>query len=1501
MPRISKIRIVGVRYENFKKCHENTIFDLTKEGDADHTLLTLNNGSGKGVIMQLMSQIGLPNTRWGRNDGNKITGMFLDRNNQFAPYSFHVIIEWQLDTVPEKWLITGMCVTGVKTNANKEENEEDKENKEEKISVKYFLYTHEHYANSFYNIGMIPAYNEKEKRAVSYDEFEKFIVENKRDFRKFSQSSTKDIRSEYYQYLEGHGIYRSEWKILKLINKVEGGVADYFSKAKDNKGIFDEYIIPIISENLNNQFEENKNALKDIFKSNISITKNLPILISREADYKNLLSLLTPLIQDADTGISYENRKLNYIAEGNDLYCTLTNFQSNMAIETDKWEKEEAKAKNEEKELSFQKDNLDYVRIYQQKEQLQAQKAAEEEKLAGLKLELESLKEEKKKYQINKIIIPMEQEVKKRDIKTQEKNKLIGSLDLKDMEAAIKELDDKIKIKWDDTRSLWRDTLMQHKAYELFLKGQEEKIKKELEDIKTKINECDIKIQVFENEQKEFNQKEKELGGTFDPFRIAFPEMILSDIQSETGSKGQALQAINKEVEKLEAAILDQGLKKNKLELARDGAINTKEKLDAQYKKQKEEEEALFINIIETCKLEMAEATYSHSWLQNRIFEMSRDKTIKNQRLNELKKALWENNIDLALNTKTFWIPNHDIEIVKEQIEKLGIKVIYGTQYLKELDKKRQNEEIHNFPLLPYGLIIASLQEWETINSSLSEDFLLRSMVPLYIRTEMKEASALNYKLPKHQGLAFLMDEEKFMLWREQLAGYEAELNENIEALETAIAKTDNLINTSEAMLKAEGSVVLSQRIRELELDISKYLEELSATGSKIDNCEERLQFSKKKKQEIQVQIQNLDKQIAEVQAFIVFKNTIEEKKKEAKKEEDKRDIFNGMLREKQQVKENIEKKKTLEHTHYITWKITIDHKLKQIKEVISEAQFKEETYEAQESSREPHYSSIEEDTIYSELEYRKSLTSKIEEKNLQIRMLSQAIEDLTDSITKKIKDLKKLDTDWDKYRIKGISLETAELESDIIEKGLQNKQELYNDANSKISAHAALIEQIEQTMKQQAARIDEEHHKTPQIWDGINLGKKEVQLKEAIKSNVKYIKDVTEILKGLEKEGYALDNLLNDLVRYEEIDASKGTTSEYLMEKIKGNEKNEVEQWKQGYKKITETIKKHTDEAGAHFEQFLEGLKINVKDEILKHKISELIGGKINAASFSSNRASFNSMKEHAEREIGQVNNDKLKAEEAREQWAARASRQAIKISACLKEMVSKMVYVNDNNYAFKLVRLKGEDILPKEEADIKPLLNEYFISCIEKLEKAGADFDNLDDHLLDTYMSDKIIFSKAVRAKYPTLEVYKMTDKNEFLYAKPQNHHYATWAAVNSGEGDAPEGSGGQNVSINTFMIMMLMNYRKKTIGNDNPWTVLMMDNPFGKASGAHVLDPIFKIANKLNFQIIAFAAPEIIKTEISERFPVFWALKINNEEVNGKLGSVIGKVVHGGRIVS
>ena len=89
MPKISKVRITGVKYDNFRKGYEDTILDFTRNDEPDHTLMTLVNQGGKGVLMQLLSQITMPDTRWGKESGNRIISMFMIDIN-FVPYTFHV-------------------------------------------------------------------------------------------------------------------------------------------------------------------------------------------------------------------------------------------------------------------------------------------------------------------------------------------------------------------------------------------------------------------------------------------------------------------------------------------------------------------------------------------------------------------------------------------------------------------------------------------------------------------------------------------------------------------------------------------------------------------------------------------------------------------------------------------------------------------------------------------------------------------------------------------------------------------------------------------------------------------------------------------------------------------------------------------------------------------------------------------------------------------------------------------------------------------------------------------------------------------------------------------------------------------------------------------------------------------------------------------------------------------------------------------------------------------
>ena len=145
----------------------------------------------------------------------------------------------------------------------------------------------------------------------------------------------------------------------------------------------------------------------------------------------------------------------------------------------------------------------------------------------------------------------------------------------------------------------------------------------------------------------------------------------------------------------------------------------------------------------------------------------------------------------------------------------------------------------------------------------------------------------------------------------------------------------------------------------------------------------------------------------------------------------------------------------------------------------------------------------------------------------------------------------------------------------------------------------------------------------------------------------------------------------------------------------------------------------------------------------------------------------------------------------------------------------------------------------MPNSEEDIIFLLKEHFVQSISEIIDSKIPIEDIDEGTLNRLMGDQELFSKAVRGRYPVLMVYKMTERNEFKYARPYDYYYASWEALNRGEQGTAEGSGGQKLAISTFMMMMLVNYKKRTLGSNNTWTVLLMDNPFGQASAKHILD--------------------------------------------------------------
>lgn len=485
--------------------------------------------------------------------------------------------------------------------------------------------------------------------------------------------------------------------------------------------------------------------------------------------------------------------------------------------------------------------------------------------------------------------------------------------------------------------------------------------------------------------------------------------------------------------------------------------------------------------------------------------------------------------------------------------------------------------------------------------------------------------------------------------------------------------------------------------------------------------------------------------------------------------------------------------------------------KLSDIRAIISDARFVEARagYETVSSIEQPGYVLVDEDFAL-DISSWDNLSKNIENRNFQIGLINKDINYIEQGLARNEDDLKKIDKQWDKYEPIEGNKESLSLKRGSVEKELQKAVEELKKVSMECVAVATKIDETNKRLVKTEKEIKEDYGKAALIWDDLNLEEKEYSIKKGIKENKEYLDETEVVIEAREKDKSDIKDIISDIKIYQELDFNKGKISEGLMTKIRENPRQELELWKDKFERAKDQLILHHQQTGKRLDEFVAQVKDKIRDDILKNRIlNSLQETKIDR--YDSNLDSFNSMKQHFLKEINSISTDKAKSEEIRNTWAERASRHAITMVESLKEMISGMNYVNENGYVFPLLKLRGEEILPREEDDIFYTLRDYFVESIGSIIKEYDDIENVDDEKIEKMMGDQAIFSRAVMGRYPTLMVYKMTEKNEFRYAKPHDHYYTTWEAINKGEGDLPEGSGGQTLSISTFVIMMLMNYKK------------------------------------------------------------------------------------------
>jgi DNA repair exonuclease SbcCD ATPase subunit len=216
MPLINRVRLHNIRYGKERRVMDNLIFDLRGRS----SLLILENGGGKTLILQLISQVVCPNASLGKRRLATLV-----QNN---PFTGHVLVEWRLDADTPAYLLTGFCFAENTGSANRD--------------MDYFNYlsAREYNGSHPWDLESLPLVDE-DGRTLNYRELQERLRRSGQ-FRVYGS----DRRREYQRELQTYNINPGEWERVLETNSDEGGVGNFFEYCSKTRSLLEKLLLPAI-------------------------------------------------------------------------------------------------------------------------------------------------------------------------------------------------------------------------------------------------------------------------------------------------------------------------------------------------------------------------------------------------------------------------------------------------------------------------------------------------------------------------------------------------------------------------------------------------------------------------------------------------------------------------------------------------------------------------------------------------------------------------------------------------------------------------------------------------------------------------------------------------------------------------------------------------------------------------------------------------------------------------------------------------------------------------------------------------------------------------------------------------------------------------------------------------------------------------------------------------------------------------------------------------------
>lgn len=1428
MSKINAVRFINLNYNN----NAMKINDECMQFNGKSTLLSLRNGGGKTVLVQMM------------------TAPFVHRGKQktkdrpFESYfttvkpSF-ILVEWLLDGG------AGYVLTGLMVRKNQEISEEKTD------ALEMMAIISEYKEPCMQDIHHLPVVeqNEKTMKLKSYNSCRKLFEDYKKDkkisFFCYDMSSPAQSRQYFYKLME-YQINYKEWEtIIRKVNVKESGLSELFSDCRTEKELVEKWFLEAVESKLNKEENKVKN-FQEILEKYAGKYKNIKEQLKRRDAIQKFKEAAEEIQINAEDFLVKEGEKTEqekviaaFIARLNVLY---------EEAEIEREQQEEGRKKLQE-ELEF----LKYEQLSCEFHEKNREKRNHASNREMIDLEKESLlrKQEKIQKKVHVFLCAKQQEMVNEDKQEWEIRKekaAISRTKEENLEPERNRIGGQLS-------GYYEYRLSDNKEKQEAIKKQKLQIRKEISQQKDILNEYREKtkkiteskgsfrslVRGYDNIEIKYNSNYKE---NLSRNILGVYEAGMLDIKQEMYDKEQkkSIQENKEQKEKFENTIEEIHRTERAIEEKRekyfqkDSDIKQAEKEKKGYEQELEErkdilkylelpEEKLFAReeILHKAKIKMQELS-------------SRRRTL------EKKEDALQKEYKLLVSGRVMELPDN----LKEEFEKLDVPVVYGMEWLKKngFTEKKNKEIVSQNPFLPYALILTR-QELKKLSERNGETYT-SFPIPIIERENLE-----SIKLDRTQSFVKMQDVHFYILFNENLLD-EEKMEIMIEQKQKDIAD----IRETMQICKNEYEDYFHR------FDVIK---RQAVTKENWDKIQKKLQKLEKEKEDIFQNIQQArDTKQSLKKNFEILQKTLRELEKKIESQVARQRAFKELRTAYAEYEENNKKlqeyereEERLENRQHLT-----EEKISQLEENYRELSGQENNLFREEESIQ---NSCQKFAAYKEINRNvkagkllgvdstlrtdnnsgvKIIPSEEEVLKLEARYeavtadISQELKELEleeeKALTRYHKSFRELRELCQKYNLKNSEWQSIiydkreqlyqEAELEDYDKKIERKANLLNEEDKKIGI---LNSQLEGILKQIVSECGK----------GNPLEEEKISQKdlESAKNQTKY--QLSELERKIAFSEKAIQKYRENLTALSEYNNFSADEEIHFEQDFKKMSEKELRDFKgmliRDYNDIIKCVQKCRETLAQTLNKIAR--QEAFQDASYKTPLENMLKVCDNAAKvlrqLNITLESYDSLMKQLEVDISLVETEKKNVTELLEDYVQNIHKNLEKIgrnsTIKIREKSIKMLKVilpvwEDNE---KLYSLRLSDLVDE--------ITEEGIRLFENNENA--------QEYIGRKVTSKNLYDTVVGTGNVQIQLYKIEEQRE---------QQISWNQV-------AKNSGGEGFLSAFVILSSLLDYMRKDDSDifmdKNEGKVLLMDNPFAQTNAEHLLKPLMNLADKTNTQLI------------------------------------------------